>query len=447
MLFEVHDTGIGLSAEQISRLFRSFSQADASTTRKYGGTGLGLAISKGLAEAMGGTVGVESAEGAGSTFWFTARLGLASADEIAAEPSQGEKGAGMAQLANRRGARILLVEDNELNQMVATELLHDAGFIVDVADHGGLALERLQAAYSDAAAQPYALILMDMQMPVMDGIEATTRIKDNLSWRHIPIVAMTANTMEGDSERCLAAGMVDFVGKPIEPDHLWATLTRWIPAQTARAKVESVSQTEHVEVLAPPTGIEGLNVDAGLRRVHQKTALYRKLLQTFVKAQVSSPAVIRSACLEGNMKLAERTAHTLKGVAGNIGAEILQAKAEQLEMAIRLGLDNAQIEQETITTEATLLPLINAIQAYLDGTVPSEASALALSPAELNKLYARLAQLLQDADGGAADCLQEFESAFKQAMGPQFEGIQQAVNAFEFDDALEQLRQVTAATP
>lgn len=147
------------------------------------------------------------------------------------------------------------------------------------------------------------------------------------------------------------------------------------------------------------------------------------------------------------MKLAERTAHTLKGVAGNIGAEILQAKAEQLEMAIRLGLDNAQIEQETITTEATLVPLINAIQAYLDGTVPSEASALALSPAELNKLYARLAQLLQDADGGAADCLQEFESAFKQAMGPQFEGIQQAVNAFEFDDALAQLRQVTAAAP
>ncbi len=431
--FEVQDTGIGLSAGQIERLFRSFSQADASTTRKYGGTGLGLAISKGLAELMGGAVGVDSVEGQGSTFWITARLGLAQATEVAAHPQHADNG-GQQQLKDRRGARLLLVEDNELNQIVATELLRDAGFVVDVAEHGAKALECL-----DASQAPYALILMDMQMPVMDGLEATLHIQRNPLWRHIPVVAMTANTMEGDSERCLAAGMVDFVGKPIDPEQLWATLARWIaplPAAVQGVARLADAYPHAAATLAPPAGIAGLNVAAGMRRMQGKAGLYRKLLQSFVGAQASAPAVVRSALAEGNTQLAERTSHTLRGVAGNLGAEALAAHAEQLEMAIRLGLAPAQIETAAQATEAALAQLISALQAYLDSTASPAMASTDVPAADLPRLYATLRALLQADDASAADCLLESQAALRRALGPQFEALEQAVNRFDFDVAL-----------
>jgi two-component system sensor histidine kinase/response regulator len=289
---------------------------------------------------------VDSAEGAGSTFWITARLGLALASELAATTAAGN-GSGVEALQNRRGARLLLVEDNELNQLVATELLRDAGFVVDVADHGGMALERLRAADAQPGGPPYALILMDIQMPVMDGIEATLRIRDNPRWRNIPVVAMTANAMEGDSARCLAAGMVDFVGKPIEPAHLWATLARWVPPQaplgSSAPQALPVPPDADADAVDPPAAIDGLNVLAGLRRVQHIPVLYRRLLQSFVQAQAGAPALIRAAVQQGHGLLAERTAHTLKGVAGSIGAETVAATAEQLEMAIHLGLATDRI--------------------------------------------------------------------------------------------------------
>ena len=443
--FAVQDSGIGLRAEQIAGLFRSFSQADASTTRQYGGTGLGLAISKGLAELMGGQVGVESVEGVGSTFWVTARLGLAQAAELAAQVAHGEA-ARPEPLRERRGARLLLVEDNALNQMVATELLRDAGFVVDVADHGGMALERLQAAsaQADGPAEraPYALILMDMQMPVMDGLETTRHILAHPLWRSIPVVAMTANTMEGDSERCLAAGMVDFVGKPIEPERLWATLARWIAPQAAppaaEPGAEPQAEADPDAALPPPTAIAGLQVQDGLRRVQHKAGLYRRLLQSFVQTQASAPALIRAARAEGNTRLAERTAHTLRGVAGNIGADTVAARAEQLEMTLRLGLEDAAIEQETLATEAALQPLIAALQAYLQGTSPAAALPVAAETTlhELPALVERLRALLQTDDAAAVDLLQAFEPALQRATGVRFAALAQAIQGFDFDTAL-----------
>ena len=212
--FAVKDTGAGIGAQQVGQLFQSFQQADMSITRKFGGTGLGLATARKLAELMGGEVGVQSQPGAGSTFWFTARLGL------------GTPCAGAPDMAAIKGARILLVEDNDINQLVACDMLQDAGFVVDVADNGQIALDRIAQAR-------YDIVLMDMQMPVMDGITATAAIRAMEKYRGLPIIAVTANVMPQDRQRCIAAGMNDFLAKPIEPDELWKMLHKWLrPRQT-----------------------------------------------------------------------------------------------------------------------------------------------------------------------------------------------------------------------
>ncbi|MES2938626.1 MAG: response regulator [Pseudomonadota bacterium] len=224
--FAVTDSGIGLSEEQIGRLFQSFQQADASTTRRFGGTGLGLAISKSLAEMMGGAVGVQSVAGQGSTFWFTTRFGRV---RVAREKVDAQ--AAGPDLARIRGARILVVEDNDINQLVACELLRDAGLQPEVAEDGRIALARL-------AERPYDLVLMDMQMPVMDGVAATRSIRGERRFDTLPVIAMTANALSTDRDACLAAGMNDFVVKPFEPAALLDTLLRWIPALPATALAE-----------------------------------------------------------------------------------------------------------------------------------------------------------------------------------------------------------------
>jgi two-component system sensor histidine kinase/response regulator len=213
--FEVRDTGIGLSPAQCAMLFQSFTQADASITRKHGGTGLGLAIARQLAQLMGGETGVRSLPGAGSTFWFTARLGLAGQQPVAAPAGRND-----GPLAALKGARILLAEDNDINQIVARELLADAGLSVDVACNGREALDR--------AADGYDLVLMDMRMPVMDGLAATQAIRRLPGARDVPIIAMTANAMLSDRQSCLDAGMNDFLSKPVDPAALYEILVKWI---------------------------------------------------------------------------------------------------------------------------------------------------------------------------------------------------------------------------
>jgi two-component system, sensor histidine kinase and response regulator len=224
--FEVRDSGIGLTAEQISRLFQSFTQADASTTRKFGGTGLGLAISRKLAALMGGEVGVDSEPGRGSTFWFSARLGIA-AGEPCEQAAPAQEPAADACFAQVRGARVLLVEDNDINQMVARELLEHIGLVVDIAGDGQVALEMV-------GRQPYELVLMDMQMPVMDGVTATREIRKLPGMARLPIIAMTANAMEQDRRKCMEAGMNDVVIKPVEPQDLHAAVALWLRPGGAR---------------------------------------------------------------------------------------------------------------------------------------------------------------------------------------------------------------------
>jgi CheY-like chemotaxis protein len=230
---EVADTGIGIAADQLSRLFTKFTQADSSTTRKYGGTGLGLAISKQLVELMDGQIGAQSQPGSGSTFWFTLpfahRADLAETTEQLMLDVQHPQER-VSDSIDNSPVRVLVVEDHAVNRLLATRLLKKFGCDVEIAENGRIACER-------TAHQHYDLIFMDCQMPEMDGFEATRtiRVRERDTGRHIPIVALTANAMSEDRERCLGVGMDDYISKPYSAADLERTLGRWCRPQALPA--------------------------------------------------------------------------------------------------------------------------------------------------------------------------------------------------------------------
>ena len=563
--FSVRDTGIGMTKEQMGRLFQRFTQADTSTTREFGGTGLGLAISKKLAELMDGEVGVESEPGKGSTFWFTVRIGKslgqqrklalsadlhgkrvlvvddnenarlvlgellgnmnfkvdqvcsgkAALDAVENAAAQGSPYAivfldwqmpemdgietakqlkalplssiphlmmvtaygreeviknaeetgfedvlikpvsasvlfegvarilgGVAdgprtaadaptstfeQLIAIKGARVLLVEDNELNQEVATELLHEAGFVVDLAENGKIALDKIRAA-------DYDLVLMDMQMPVMDGVTATREIRKEARFNEMPIVAMTANAMQEDRDRCMAAGMNDHVAKPIEPEDLWKALLKWVkPRQPAVTKIPAA--TQHTDL---PPDIEGLDMALGLRRVLGKKSLYLSMLRKFATGQKNVIANIYSSLNDNDWGTAERIAHTLKGVCGNIGAVNLQLLAEKIETSVK---HRSSLEEINARVNDMIVPLENLIT-QLEQTLPEEPKKIAASvdQIKLQEVCTHLEQLLTDDDAEASDLMNKNVDLLNAAFPVHGPRIAEAISVFNYEAAVMALR-------
>ena len=432
--FEVRDTGIGLSAEQQQRLFQSFQQADTSTTRKYGGTGLGLAICKSLAELMQGSVGVDSELGRGSTFWFTAQLQKASrqhpalhaAAEAAATPAS--LAAALARIA---GARVLLVEDNDLNQLVAGELLRAAGLEVDLAENGRVAVEHVLR-----APRQWDLVLMDMQMPVLDGVSATREIRQALGGTMPVIVAMTANAMPQHRASCLQVGMQDFVTKPIDPEQLWSTLLRWIaPRHSAPAAAAAAAAVPAHSPAAPlPSGIAGLDTGQGLKRVLGKQDTYLHMLRRFVNGQRDAIATVQAALAAGDWPAAERAAHTLKGVAGNLGATQVQGDAGALEEALHHRADQATLAARVHTADASLAALVGALEQQLPA--PVDVAASDTDARRLVTLVAELKALLQEDDAAALDLFGENVALLKFAYPASFTALEAALTGYDFPKAL-----------
>ncbi len=569
----VRDTGIGLTQEQQGRLFQSFQQGDASTTRKYGGTGLGLAISKSIAGLMGGEVGVDSVPGQGSTFWFTANFGraapepdfnLLSADlhgrlvlvvddnenarivlrgllediglvvddvssgfdalarihardqeaqgyaivfldwqmpdmdgiqtgrRIAAMALAGMPrlvmvtgfgrddvikeavGAGMsgiltkplnaamvfdvvaqqlsaapgmayghavvaaadpmARLAEIAGARVLLVEDNELNQEVATALLTDAGLVVELAENGQIAVDMVRA-------RPYDIVLMDMQMPVMDGIAATLEIRKLPAFDALPIVAMTANVMAGDRDRCLSAGMNDHLAKPIEPQELCDALLKWVPPREGLGQAPRTLLPEPAEVAsALPLAIDGLEVDRALRRMRGNAELYQSLLRKFAAGQRDFAVTLLSALEANDPATAKRLAHTLKGLSASIGAEALSNQVEHLESLLTAGPDRPVVMAQLDRVTRGLTALIQGIEASLS---PSESAAALTSwdPEELAAVGEKLKALLEDSDALAFQWFERHAALIRAAWPAHSAAMQTAADQFDIDDMLAALRQ------
>jgi len=329
--FSVADTGIGMAPQQQAALFNAFTQADSSTTRRYGGTGLGLAISKQLVELMGGYIWAASEQGEGSTFSFVLSFQRQSAEQAAtAAASSAEAATPLHSARNLSGVRVLLVEDNLINQEVAKELLERRGMQVEVAQNGAEALQRVTASGID-----YHAVLMDVHMPVMDGLEATRRIRLYPAFDQLPIIAMTASALPQDRELCIEAGMDDQVNKPIDVAELFATLSRWVATQADRRPEPAQLEAVRVELAGIPEQLPGIDLGRAMRTV-ESAPLLRRLLTSFRSENLGVLDQLHEALSQREFQLARRLVHTVKGVGGNLGATELGNAARLLEVAMQL---------------------------------------------------------------------------------------------------------------
>jgi len=372
--FSVKDTGIGIIPEHVPKLFTPFTQADSSTTRHYGGTGLGLSICKRLVNMMRGEIGVKSEPGKGSSFYFTAEFGIqqAVAGAHECEPllfnSEDQTTYQMKEAIKKiRGSRILLVEDNFINQQVANEILKGADVILEIVSNGKDAIEAV-------CNKSFSAVLMDIQMPGMDGYEATKRIRGIENNPSLPIIAMTAHAMKGDREKCIEAGMNDYVAKPIDTAQLYITLAKWIKPEVrgqesgvrsqesgvrsqgsgVRSQGSGVRSQNLISNSQQPTAntakslpeyLPGIDIKSCLKEFGGNIKLFRKLLKDFISHYGNSANQIRDALNKGDKEAGIRLTHTLKGVSGVFEAKKLYSAAVNLET----GLIKEKDEPEAIS--------------------------------------------------------------------------------------------------
>jgi signal transduction histidine kinase/DNA-binding response OmpR family regulator/HPt (histidine-containing phosphotransfer) domain-containing protein len=575
--FSVSDTGVGLTEEQMGRLFQAFEQADTSTTRQHGGTGLGLAISKRLAQLMGGDVGVSSQLGKGSTFWFTARLGngaissrrttssdlrgrrvliiddnpqaravlssmLESMTFVVREAPSGPEGIEMVrhaaeigepyeiafvdwqmpgidgietgkriralpnltvrpqlvmvtaygreevlkqaeenafanvlikpvtasmlfdsavgvlgasqekvydnpvgstrELTRLRDARVLLVEDNELNREVALGLLEDAHMSIDLAENGEVAVQKV-------GEKKYDIVLMDMQMPVMDGIMATKAIRSDPRLCTLPIVAMTANVMAADRENCIKAGMNDHVAKPIDPDELFTVLLRWIkPREGDSPVISDATSTPNspTTVISPdsnPLEIAGVDTRSALKRSGGNRKRYESLLRKFAQPSAGSIEEIRAALAAGDVPTAVRAAHSLKGASANLGAISLAEIAAKAEDALSTGNN---VEQTLTDLALCFDVVVGAIRsAFPDQRVAQDDAVSAGDPMTVVHPLTRLRTLLKNDDGDASDFIIDARPGLSKVLTEaEITTLTDLVGNFDFEAALNSLSRIAA---
>lgn len=570
--FSVRDTGIGMTPEQMGKLFHAFSQADGSTTRKYGGTGLGLSICKRLVELMEGEIHVESELGKGSNFVFTMWFGVsqsapaahqvwpaalnglhalvvddnpvareimsgalstlafkvslvtsgheaiaavkdaeaqsdpyrvifmdwkmpgmsgvevtkmikddatlgttpavvmvtafgqeeirtaadeAGADGFLTKPVQqsrlidtlvellGQSGGASEEVAipkssaSLEGLRVLVGEDNAVNQQIAIELLESAGVKVEVANNGREVVEKVLG----NAVHTYHAVLMDLQMPIMDGFEATRRIRADSRFATIPIIAMTAHAMTEVRDQCLAVGMNDHVVKPINPETLFQTLAHWCPNEARQGEEARCSDATAPVQDEGGIIIAGLDTAGGVARMAGRRDAYLRLLKQFCDTQKEASRDIRQALAGKDRETAERIAHTVKGAAGGVGASLLSERASNLEKSIKQNIEN---EEVLWLFESELSRTISAILAGVE-EIPGAASAnegrgRAITEEARREALQKLSTYLRDSDGESMDYLARNAALFRDTLGPQgFSRLEQAINNFDFQAALEVL--------
>jgi two-component system sensor histidine kinase/response regulator len=574
--FSIRDSGIGMTPEQSAKLFQPFTQADMSTTRKHGGTGLGLTICRRLVELMGGQIWFESMPGAGTTFIFTAWVGIGTkdgarkvipeiitrlrvlivddnaaareivdglledvvrhTDSVASAPEaisairQNDADApydvvfldwrmpGMDGLEAARaiksdgslrhqpviimvtafgreevreeaerleldgflvkpvtksmvvdslinafadasetaaaasgaksegvslaGLRILLVEDNEINQQIAVELLEGVGASLIVANHGREALDRLA---QGPIPPPFDVVLMDLQMPVMDGHQATALIRADARFAHLPIIAMTAHATVEERDACLANGMNGHISKPIEPAVLFGTLAALQRGDASLAPIPIAVAAPKEKAEALPQ-VAGLDTGDGLARVAGNAKLYLKLLRQFAEQQANAVTNISAALAANDRATAERLAHTLKGVAGNLGATMVQAAAGALEKVLRDQAPAAEVEAKLKHTGEQLAPLLAQLSAALAPPAAAPAAPAApADPAASRAAAVSLGSLLSEFDAGAVDFMEKNEAALRPLFGDAtWTAFRDHINGYAFGDALALLE---AAVP
>jgi len=336
-----------------------------------------------------------------------------------------------------RGARILLVEDNEINQQVARELLEREGFVVEIANDGQEGVNRTHSS-------EYDVILMDIQMPVMGGYEAASLISSDPRFDDLPILAMTANTMVGDREKALAAGMKDHIAKPIDPNQLYAALSKWVKPgdrELPDGYLSSNRSTEKKDEPSEdfPTALPGIDITTGISRVGGNIKLYRNLLNKFSQNQSTFTEDIKVALEQGDIELAERLAHTIKGVSGNIGAMVLHVASRDLESGIKEhGVDVAADLLALVQTH--LEQVLNSISTLDDADDAEMEPTEEMDLAKIKPMIEELKALLEDDDTEAANVVEKLQARLKGTeAGLALSKVEKCIGDYDFEEALEEL--------